>query len=40
MLPKLLKNLPYRVEVALAQVLSINENIIQVYNYENVELFS
>ena len=38
MLPKLLENPLYHVKMALAQVLNINENVIQVYDDENVEL--
>lgn len=40
MLSKQLENLLYYVKVALAQVFNINKNVIQVYNNENVELFS
>ena len=40
MLPKLLENPPYYVKVVLAQVLSINENVIKIYNDKNIELLS
>lgn len=40
MLSKQLENLLYYVKVALAQVLNINKNVIQVYNNKNVKLFS